>query len=583
MRIRELQPKSMAREDLLGAVARARGCSTPAEIATFLDPSPPIPNAMARIPGYGRALDRIRRALDSRESIVLFGDFDCDGITSIVQGMDFLKAAGAGRVSWFTPDRMLHDYGLSGPALAECLRRNDASLLISLDCGSTSPGEIAWLRERGVDCIVVDHHTVPPGAALAAEAHLNPKAHQGPAAEEMKEMSASGLCFLFFEQLASDLAIGTWNRDRACLLAGIGTVVDVMPLIGVNRALVKRAIAVANRPDGLRLVPGLEVLKQVTRSGRIDARTFGFRWGPRLNASGRLEEATRPIECLLAESPEAALPLARACHEANQERRDIQQGIEQKAIEMASDCMKAERSPRVLLLCDSGWHPGIVGIVASRLRERFSRPVIVCGWHGEGYWKGSGRSPEGFDLGAAVQAARTEGLLLGGGGHRMAAGVKIAPEMVEPLREFLDVHGPRDGDELGSVVELLAPADALRARDAKALAMAWWDLFNVLEPFGAGNPQPCLLLRGSELRWGPKEKLRNNGGEAWALTAGFSYKGPGYLFADWTDVERAREAWEPSTRYDLILSLSRSDGSDRITNEPVTYYDWRVVDCERVG
>ena len=235
----------------------------------------------------------------------------------------------------------------------------------------------------------------------------------------------------------------------------------------------------------------------------------------------------------------------------------------------------------MLLLCSREWHPGVVGIVASRLRERYSRPSIVCGWHEDGYWKGSGRSADGFDLGAAVQAARDAGLLLGGGGHRAAAGLKIAPEKVDELRRWMDASCALTPAEFAPVHEVLTTAAALREADAKALARAWCGVFETLEPFGAGNPRPSLMLSRAQLRWGPKPKNRRDGGERWAGSAGCSWSGNGYLFADWLDVNRADQDWALNSRYDLVLSPSASEGVDRTSGRPVTYYDWRVVDCSR--
>lgn len=177
MRVHQLEPLSFAPNDLLAAVARARGCRTPEEVNVFLDPAPAIENAIDLLGGYPAARERIRRALAAGEEVLLFGDYDCDGITALVQGLDFFRAAGHGAVSWFVPDRLTQDYGLSQAAVEECVGRRRPRLLLALDCGTASHAPIAWMREREIDCIVLDHHAVAAeGPCLPALADLNPKA-----------------------------------------------------------------------------------------------------------------------------------------------------------------------------------------------------------------------------------------------------------------------------------------------------------------------------------------------------------------------------------------------------------------------
>jgi single-stranded-DNA-specific exonuclease len=294
------------------------------------------------------------------------------------------------------------------------------------------------------------------------------------------------------------------------------------------------------------------------------------------------------VNLLLAEDLETARPLARRCHETNSQRREIQQKVEVKAHRLAQERLSCVPPDKVLLLWDAEWHPGVVGIVAGRLRERYARPAIVCGWHPDGYWRGSGRSPDAFDLGAAVQAAQDAGLLLTGGGHRAAAGMKIAPDKVDQLRSWLSGYCRLEEEEFSPVHEVLAPVDALAGErvagaEAKDLCRAWCGLLSQLEPFGAGNPSPSLILKNAELRWGPRGKNRKDGGERWAVSGGFSWSGRGYLFADWTHVSRADEEWSLGGRYDLVLQAVRSEGTDRLTGGPVAYHDWRVADCARVS
>jgi single-stranded-DNA-specific exonuclease len=587
MKTRELSARSLRGQDLLEAVALARGCRGPAEVAEFLDPHPTVRNHLSRLPGYAVARERIRRALASDEAILLFGDYDCDGITSLVQMHDLLSAAGHRRMNWFVPNRIKHEYGLTPAATMEGLDRFHPGLIIALDCGSAALSTIAGLRESGIECIVVDHHAVPAAGEIPhpAVAHLNPKAwgDSGADMSALQEMSAAGLTFLFCEQLALDLGLPRWNRSRSCILAGLGTLVDVMPLLHVNRALVKEALRLANDEETLAQVPGLQALREVSGASRVDARVFAFRWGPRLNAGGRVEDAFDPVSLLLARDLTEARPLAERCHQTNRTRQGLQQEIEADAVRRAAAELEADPSNKVLLLCSRDWHPGIVGIVAGRLREKFVRPAIVCGWHEDGYWKGSGRSPEGFDLGATTQAAVDAGLMMAGGGHRLAAGMKIDPAKLDALKTWLEEHCALALEDLAPVYEVLAPIEAPARQDPLELARCWCALNARLEPFGASNPQPCLRLSDATLRWGPRVKTRREGGSVWAASAGFSWAGRGNLFVDWTDTARAEAEWVAGSRYDLLLTVSSSDGIDRQSGLPTTWYNWKVVDCEGRG
>ncbi len=581
MRIKALQPESDRPRDLLAAVARARGCETEVEIEEFLQERPPIHNSIHRLPDFAPALERLRRALAQEESILLFADYDCDGITSLVQLWDFLEAAGHRHLRWFVPDRMMHDYGLTEAAVRDCLAGQRPDLLITLDCGSASHAVVASLRGLGTDCIVLDHHAVEPGGQAHPAWHLNPKAwDRGEAGiTAMTRLSAAGLSYLFCERASQDLGVRGWSTARALLLAGLGTVADVMPLLGINRALVKSALQRANDGQTLRELPGLGALHDLVGAGPVDARTFGFLWGPRLNAGGRLEDADHPVRLLRARDLETARSLAQHCQETNQRRRDLQKSAEEQAYTMAADLLGRDPGRKVLLLCDQQWHPGIVGIVASRVRERFCRPAIVCGWHADGYWKGSGRSPESFDLGAAVMAARLEGLLLAGGGHRVAAGVKVSPDHLEEFRGFLERNCLATLEDFRPTHEVLTAADVLEQGDQRDLARAWRELLRPLEPFGAGHPMPNLILRRAQLRWGPRPRTRKDGTGRWAVSGGFGWRGRGYLFADWTELERADDLWRTEGLYDLVLCPTETCGTDSRTGSPATWYGWKVVDC----
>jgi single-stranded-DNA-specific exonuclease len=636
---------------------RADGTASTPILSEFLD-------AFRDHPAYRAARDRIKVAAGMGHRVVLFGDYDADGITAVVQLHRFLSAYAypardGGRhrdLATFVPDRMRHGYGLTTAAVQECLNacretwarppvepregrsagrrlkhpgRGPGSveppiLLITLDCGSASPGVIAELKARGIDTIVVDHHQPhePPGDPHPAVAHLNPRTWPGkqPELELFRTLSASGLAFLLCEALQADLDARDWDREAACVLAGLGTVADVVSLVGPNRLLVKAALHHANRPGFLeQRLPGLATLHERSGGGLVDARTLGYRWGPRVNASGRIEDARAPVELLLASDPGRIAHVAEACERANDHRKKLTEEALEEALELAAERELAGVKDRVLVLFKESWEPGIVGIVAGRLRERLGMPVIVFGKHqGQDTWKGSGRSVAEYNLGAEVRRAVEEGVAAGGGGHHLAAGVTVAAGPgasdgnLEVLRTWLNDRCLFNGRNLEPEYEILAPVHAAEALDraahnpgdATALVKFWCDLYDRFEPFGAGNPRPGLLLRDVELVAcqaktttkgvkagpGPGSEGARPAARVWAISARFRWNDGDSLLVDWTDPEAARKVWpdpatfsagaSPAVRYDLVVEPHHSVGAGK-GSASRTWYDWRVVACAR--
>ena len=654
----------------------------------FASPYSGLSEALRGHPAYRAARDRIRAAVGMGHRIILFGDYDADGITAVAQLHRFLAAAGCrvlegtGRrdVLWFVPDRMRHGYGLTIAAAQECLAtcreewagasvkgqgggRSEKTaprrvrvagsseppiLLIALDCGSAGLDVITELGTQDIDCIVVDHHQPPDlaGVAHPAVAHLNPHAWVGdePSLVALRMLSASGLTFCLCEELARDLHVAKWNREAGLVLAGLGTVADVVPLTGPNRILVKAALRHANESDFLKArLPGLARLHELSGSGAVDARTFGYRWGPRVNASGRIKNAREPAELLLTTNPDRIELLAKACEAANEDRKDRTARMLDHALRLAAQRERAGARDRVLVLWDGSWEPGIVGIVAGRLREQLGVPTVIFGRHpGEQIWKGSGRSVGGYDLGAEVRSAVEAGLVLQGGGHHQAAGLTVAggpavagapgagvrhveaalpvggadfeaPVLqLEALRAWFNSRCSLDASDLEPVHEILAPVHVPEAmdhaaknpRDPTALIRFWCDLFDQFEPFGAGNPRPGLLLRNAELiACQAKTTLKGvptTRGEdgrtvppvprVWAVSARFRRNGGDSLLADWTDPSAADAVWpdpkmlvagtSPTVTFDLVLEPHRSMSRGRSGGDLRTWYDWRVVACE---
>lgn len=571
MKFTYLKPKGKEALHYLEAVAKARGCSLQEEIEEFLNPLPPIRNNIALLPDYARAAERLRSAISRHERIVLFGDWDCDGIVSLVQMNDLVKATRHEELHWFIPDRRSDDYGLTLDSVHRCYESFRPDLIISVDCGSPSHDSAQWLLTRGVDTIVIDHHQLGSNAGQhPALAHLNPKAcpDETPEVLELREMSASGLAYLFCEQFAKENELNNWDKIRALILAGVGTVVDVMRLVGVNRALAKHAMKLATEPAMLAHVPGLSALNQVAQGGALSPSTFGFIWGPRLNASGRLEEATAAVKLLMSGSVSEGLRWAEHCHAANEERRRIQATIVEAALEQAASQIASspEEAARILVLFQQDWHPGVVGIVASRIKERFARPAIVLGWHEDGFCKGSGRSIPAYDMGGAIHAAAKAGIILGGGGHHMAAGLKAELNQIDGLREWLNTNCRLAKEDFAPQIEILGRCDSLTPDE-------WCNVFDALEPFGNGNPRPSLYLHQAELTWGPREMVSREG-HVWALKAGFRTESGSVIYCTWDDLANARLAWLRGARYSLALNLTRTRRGAE------TYFNWRVVMCE---
>ncbi len=576
MKLTYMRPDTNSPEAYLEAAAKFVGCKTEKEIGDFLNPTPIIHNTISSLPDYKKAVSCIKDAVRTKKKIVIFGDYDCDGITALVQLMDFLSAVtGLEKHSWFIPNRMADNYGLTRSSLKRCIDLYNPQLLIVVDCGSNSIAEIDWLKNKGIKCIIIDHHSiVPSDKPHPAAAHLNPKAFdmENPSIDKLTTMSASGLAFLFCEQYAKEEFITNWNRNRSLLLAGLGTLADVMPLVGINRALLKHSLILANNKKELERVPGLVALKNVSGTNNVDSYTYGFQWGPRLNALGRLEEATISVKLLLSKTMKDAEPLAEKCNEANTERKNIQDKILDKSIAEARSLMNTHR-PKVIILNNKAWHIGVVGIVASKIKEMFNRPAIICGWNEDkGCWTGSGRSVDGFDLGEATNSAVKKSILLKGGGHKMACGLSFNTKHLTKLRNWMN-------DKCLLTEEDFMPSYTVFGNMVDQSEEVWMSIYERLKPFGNGNPKPLLYASG-RLMWSGENKTKED--VVWGIRGGFRCEaGPDKLiYFTWTDKEQAMAKWQQGSDYQMVLSVSKS--VKEYPDGKKTYCNWDVRDCESV-
>ena len=479
-----------------------RGLSDPAVIQQFLQPRLKNLADPFRLPDMDKAVARLLSARERKETLVIFGDYDVDGVTSTTLLLEVFRALGW-QANYYLPHRMDEGYGLSQDAVENCLKRfpppqnGDSSapamLLLAVDCGSTAVNSIRWLRERGVEVIVLDHHQVSQPAPEAV-ALVNPQSQaRTPSSKEQPDFT--GLCSV---GLAFKLAHALVKRGREVALPGaaefdlrplldlvaLGTIADLVPLSGENRILVASGLLRLNTTQR----PGLVALKQVAQSPpTLGAFEVGFQLGPRLNAAGRLETAEESLHLLLASSLDEARPIAQNLDARNRERQKIERSI----VEEVSGALRAKFNPETDFVIVEGqllWHIGVVGIVASRVLQEFYRPTIIVGGDGD-EWRGSGRSIVGFDLAAALRECSD--LLVRHGGHAMAAGLTIRSENLDHFRERLNELARR-----ALKPEDLQPSLRLDAEvGLDEISLESLGELGRLKPTGQGNPSVQFFAR----------------------------------------------------------------------------------------
>ena len=471
--------------EILGRVLAGRGVE-PESAERFLNPTLreqlPDPSAFKDMDA---AVARLLRAIKAGELIALFGDYDVDGATSAALLRRFLEAVGA-RVVVYVPDRLKEGYGPNAPALCK-LKSEGVAVAVTVDCGITAHAPLAAAAEAGLDVIVIDHHLGEPNLPQAV-AVVNPNRFDEQSPHGM--LAAVGVAFLLAVGLNRALRREGWyacrpEPDLTALLdlVALGTICDVVPLTGVNRALVLQGLKVMQRLRNT----GIAALASVAGLGeRLDTYHAGFILGPRVNAGGRVGRADAGTRLLSTEDASEARALAEALDAWNAERREIEARVLEEAIAAVE---RVGTSLPIVFVAREGWHPGIIGIVAGRLKDRFNRPACVVALDGD-MGKGSGRSVAGFALGAAVIAARQAGLLLNGGGHAMAAGFTVAEQNLGALRDFLAARVAAEAGANGLVPELGVDGALMPA----AATPEFVTLLERLAPFGAGNAEPRFAL-----------------------------------------------------------------------------------------
>jgi single-stranded-DNA-specific exonuclease len=415
---------------LLAQCLLNRGFNEPSVIASFLAPRLKNLADPFLLPDMAVAVGRLFRAREQDQPLVIFGDYDVDGVTSTTLLVEVLRKLGW-RVEFYLPNRMDEGYGLSADGVDNCLKKFPVTLLLAVDCGSTAVETIQKLRARGVDVIVLDHHQVADPAPEAV-ALVNPQRGR-----DFTELCSVGLAFKLAHALVRrgrETGLpGAAEFDLKPLLdlVALGTIADLVPLTGENRILVSAGLRQLNQTQRA----GIVALKQVAQSPeKLGTHDVGFQLAPRLNAAGRLETAEESLHLLLAPNLDEALPLAENLDSRNRERQKIEKTIVEEVIGVVRSKFDAQKD-FVIVEGQLLWHIGVVGIVASRVLSEFYRPTIIIGGE-NGEMRGSGRSIGGFDLAAALREC--DDLLLRHGGHSMAAGLSIALEKMDALRERLN-------------------------------------------------------------------------------------------------------------------------------------------------
>ena len=487
---------------LIARLMVARGITDAAAALSFLSSDLSTCSDPSVFDGMDRAVGRVRKALSTRETVVLYGDYDVDGVTGVSILYLALRELGA-VVQCYIPDRMTEGYGLNAAALSR-IKSGGAGLVITVDCGISSVREAETARSLGLDLIITDHHesaavdrdglspaqdVLPAAFAVIHPALVRPDT-SGEVREQVSGLTGVGVAYKL-AQAVLGVPAGDGRLTKYLDLVTLGTIADMGRITGENRVLVRAGLDILSG-GAPSLRPGLAALKQVSGlSGkRVTVGTVGFTLAPRINASGRLEKADAAFRLMTTDAPDEALQLATMLDTVNRERQAVEETIWRSAREL---CLKADlTSTGAFVLAAEAWHPGVIGIVASRIVEEFFRPAVLISVK-DGVGKGSARSIPGFDLYQGLSACSE--LLLGFGGHKYAAGLTVAADRIPDLRERLN----------SLVLERFGREGFVRtiAIDAPiGLKELSFDLMSAIErmaPFGQGNPEPRLGAKGLEV------------------------------------------------------------------------------------
>jgi single-stranded-DNA-specific exonuclease len=563
--LREADPQLVANyghqlkiSPLLARMLALRGFADCDAAKTYLSSSLradlPSPFIMADMePAVARIVDAIKH----KEQIGIWGDYDVDGTTGASVLVSFLREIGAAPI-YHVPHRIEEGYGLNVDGLRS-LKARGVDLLVTVDCGISNAKEVAAARDFGLDIIVVDHHQ-PPEEFPPAVAVINP--HRKDCAFPDKSLCAAGLAFYLVIGLRAKLRDAGWFKSSAAPdirhfldIVTLGTIADMVPLKGVNRTLIKRGLcelATSTRP-------GVIALKQVAGigAGNVSAGQVGFRLGPRINAAGRVDYGIKVVELLTTESSDVAQRIAQELEEHNTERRAIEAQVQGQALAQASEAMSGG-ARHSLVLAGEGWHPGVLGIVASRMVEKFYRPTVVIGFN-DGAGKGSARSIRGFHMveGFRRCAASLEKF----GGHEYAGGLSIKPEQLQSFTDAFEnaARQTLSGEQLLPLLEIDAPLEFTE------VGLPLMRELEILQPFGVGNPEPVFITTQAEVcerkvfSAGVRYRLRQGGRVLSGVIFGVGDDYPG-LPGETIDVayRLSENEWNGNTSVELKIAEVRA-------------------------
>ncbi|MBN9603213.1 MAG: single-stranded-DNA-specific exonuclease RecJ [Afipia felis] len=545
--------------EMLARIIAGRGIDIDA-VEDFLDPTIrkllPDPSTVTQMEA---AAKRIADAAVRGEKIAIFGDYDVDGATSAALLAWHLRHCGLDPLIHI-PDRIFEGYGPNVEAIRSLSARG-AKLLVTVDCGTTSIEPLAEARKLGMDVVVIDHHQC--GDELpAVNAIVNPNRPDD--LSGLGHLAAVGLVFVTLVAVNRELRVRNfWTPERPepNLLdmlhhVALGTVADVAPLLGLNRAFVAKGLIAMRRRDHI----GHTALMDVARlNGPPEAWHLGFMLGPRINAGGRIGQADLGVKLLLEGDVSEAARIAAELDRLNVERRLIEQAAEQQAEAEALASLGLEDKGAVIVTASEGWHPGVVGLVASRLKEKFSRPAFAVALEPGGIGTGSGRSIAGVDLGKAVRGAVAEGLLMKGGGHAMAAGVTLKKDRLAEFRAYLEQTLAADVAKARHVDELFIDG----AVSARAVTTDFVGTLNRAGPFGTGNPEPMIALPSHQLVYadevgGAHLRVRLKSGDG-AMVNGIAFRSVGQKLGHALTDNRGQVVHVAGS-----LSIDRWQGAERV-------------------
>ena len=449
------------------------------------------------LPDMQKAVDRILQAVDAHEELCVYGDYDVDGITSVTLMTVVLEAYGAS-VRSFIPKRGSEGYGLNEAALRRCMSEGvKPSLMVTVDCGTASTQEIALLKDQGVDVIVVDHHESPPQGKPDCIAVVNPKcAESGKGGFEY--LCAAGVVFKLAHALLKTRAVEGFDLKDYLDLVAMATVADIVPLVEENRLLVRHGLRLMENTSNY----GVRALMNVAQvKGPLTSADVGFRIGPRINAAGRMDRPEDALNTLRASTQAEADALAGVLDHHNRDRQKEEQRIHKDAMARVKE--ECHPDDPVIVLGSRDWHPGVVGIVASRMMRRYHKPSFIIAIDDKGIGKGSGRSIGGVSLMDAINANRD--CLKAGGGHAMAAGISVHEDNIEEFRNGFAKYVTENVSAEDRLPRLHLDVDI----DFEVLSLDFLNSYELLQPFGSANSEPYFMTREVYLTEPPQE-LKNH-------------------------------------------------------------------------